>query len=105
MRKYGYVQQIIEEFDKSPDMVRVIFIKDLFYSNANSCRCAYRRAIKNLGCNIKTRVINGDLYLIKIQNPNWTAESNGLTCIPCSNRYPSKACSTCVNGNNFTFAE
>ena len=101
MRKYGYVQQIIEEFQKSPDVIKVVAIPDSAYANTNSARCAYRRAIKTLKYNIVTRMINGDMYLIKVQNPNWTVKNHNRMCFSCANRWPSKACATCDNLSNY----
>lgn len=101
MRKFGYVQQIVENFYNSEDMVTVVAIPDSAYANQNSCRSAYRSAIKRLGYNITVRIIKGDLYLIKVQNHNWTAKNYNRACHSCVNRWPSRACSTCDNLSNF----
>lgn len=101
MRKYGYVQKIVEDFQNSPELVKVLAMPDKAYSSPNSARCAYRRAIASLGYHITPRVINGDMYLIKIQNPNWTAKNYNKACYSCENRWPSKECSTCENLSSF----
>lgn len=104
-RKYGYVQAFVDEFNNSLDPITVVPIPEGTYSNPNSARCAYRNAIKTLGCDMVVRMIHGDLYLIKIQNPNWTIKHFNGECYACGNRYPSRECSTCINLSNFTFAE
>lgn len=97
MRTYGYVQQVIEDFWHSWDKMRVVSILPETYANANSARCAYRNAIKKLRYDIAIRMISGELYLIKVQNPNWTAKNYNKACFKCANRYPSKECAVCNN--------
>ena len=72
----GIAQQIVEDFHNSPDMCMVVALPYEYYANTNSARAVYRRVVKTSGYNIATRIINGDLYLIKIQNPDWTAKKH-----------------------------
>lgn len=102
MRKYGYVQQIIEDFQKSDRMIMIVAISNGTYSNPNSARCSYRSAIKKLGYNIVSRILNGDMYLIKVQNPNWTMKNYDRVCHSCINRWPSKECAVCDNMSSYT---
>lgn len=102
MRKLGYVQQVVEEFYQSGELVAVVGLLPETYANANSARCAYRNAVKRLGHNITVRMINGDLYLIRVQNHNWTAKNQSKACFTCSCRYPSKECTTCDNLSNYS---
>ena len=101
MRKFGYVQQVVEDFYQSKKDSEVISILPGTYANANSARCAYRKAIQRLNYNIVVRIINGDLYLIRVHNPSWTAKNYNGVCYSCANRYPSKACATCDCLSNF----
>lgn len=102
MRKYGYVQQVVEDFCQSDKDMTTVFILPGSYANINSARSAYRNAIRNLKYNnIALRVINGDLYLIKVQNTNWTAKNYGRVCVDCVHRYPSKECATCNMMSNY----
>lgn len=102
MRRFGYVQQVIEDFHQSNKEIITVFILSGTYANTNSARCAYRNAIKKLGYNnIAVRVINGDMYLIKVQNPCCTAKNYGGVCTDCVHRYPSKECATCNMMSNY----
>lgn len=105
MRKFGYVQQIVENFYNSSDMVTVVSIPDSSYANQNSCRAAYRNAVKRLGYDIAVRMIKGNLYLIKVKCSNWAAKNYGGACYSCANRWPSKACSTCNSLSSFAKTE
>ena len=95
MRKFGYVQQVVEGFYQSDKDVMIVSLLPRTYANTNSARCAYRNAIKKLGYNIAVRIINGDMYLIRIHYPNWTARSYSGNCCDCIHPYPSKECATC----------
>ena len=96
MRKFGYVQQVVEDFYQSGKDVIIVSILPETYANTNSARCAYRNAIKKLGYNnIAVRVINGDMYLIRVHNTHWTAKNYDGVCFNCIHRYPSKECATC----------
>ena len=101
MRKFGYVQQVVEDFYQSDKDMVIVSILPETYASINSARCAYRNAIKKLNYNIAVRVINGDMYLIRIQNPNWTAKNYGGVCNDCVHRYPSKKCATCNMMSNY----
>lgn len=102
MRKFGYVQQVVEGFQQSGKDMIIVSILPETYANTNSARCAYRNAIKKLGYNnIAVRVINGDMYLIRVQNPSWTAKNYGGVCADCVHRYPSKECATCNMMSNY----
>ena len=102
MRKFGYVQQVVEDFHQSDKEMVIVSILPGTYANINSARCAYRNAIKKLGYNnIAVRVINGDMYLIRVQNPSWTAKNYGGVCADCVHRYPSKECATCNMLSNY----
>ena len=101
MRKFGYVQQVVEDFFNSEEQMMVVSILPETYANPNSARCAYRCAIKKLGYSIAIRMIHGDMYLIRVQNPNWTAKNRNNCCNTCGHRYPSSACATCKDMSNF----
>ena len=102
MRKFGYVQQVVEDFHQSDKEMVIVSILPGTYANINSAPCAYRSAIKKLGYNnIAVRVINGDMYLIRVQNPSWTAKNYGGVCADCVYRYPSKECATCNMLSNY----
>ena len=102
MRKLGYVQQVVEDFYQSEKDMIVISILPGTYANANSARCAYRNAIKRLNHDsIVVRIINGDMYLIKVRNIQWTAKNYDSMCFDCGHRYPSKECTTCNCLSNF----
>lgn len=102
MRKFGYVQQVVEDFYQSGKDVVVVSILPGTYANINSARCAYRSAIKKLNYNnITVRIINGDMYLIRVRNPNWTAKNHDRVCFDCVHRYPSKECATCSMLSNY----
>ena len=102
MRKFGYVQQVVEDFYQSNKDVVIVSILPGTYANQNSARCAYRNAIKKLNYNnITVRTISGDMYLIRVRNPSWTAKNYDGVCFECSNRYPSKECATCNCMSNF----
>lgn len=53
MRKFGYVQQIVEDFFKSDEQMIVVSILPETYANPNSARCAYRNAIKSWGITLR----------------------------------------------------
>ena len=97
MRKFGYVQQVVEDFFNSEEQMTVVSILPETYSNQNSARCAYRNAIKKLGYSITIRMIHGDVYLIKPKNSCWTAKNQKGACFTCARRYPSKHCAVCSN--------
>lgn len=102
MRKFGYVQQVVEDFHQSDKEMVIMSILPGTYATINSARCAYRNAIKKLGYNnIAVRVINGDMYLIRVQNPSWTAKNYGGVCADCVHRYPSKECASCNRMSNY----
>ncbi len=95
MRKFGYVQQVVEDFYKSDKDVLTVSLLPRTYANNSSARCAYKNAIKTLGYNIAVRIINGDMYLIRIRYPVWTASHYEGNCYDCAHKYPSKECVTC----------
>ena len=101
MRKFGYVQQVVEDFHQSDKEAIIVSILPGIYANINSARCAYRNAVKKLGYNIAVRVLKGDMYLIRVQNPTWTAKYYGAVCTDCVHRYPSKECATCNMLSNY----
>ena len=101
MKERGYVQQVVEDFYQSGKDIIIASILPGTYANANSARCAYRNAIKKLNHNIAVRVINGDMYLIRVRNTHWTAKNYDGMCFDCGHRYPSKECATCDCLNNF----
>lgn len=101
MRKFGYVQQVVEDFYQSNKEAIIVSILPGTYANINSARCAYRNAVKKLGYNIAVRVLKGDMYLIRVQNPSWTAKNYDGVCLDCIHRYPSKECATCNMMSNY----
>lgn len=102
MRKFGYVQQVVEDFYQSDKDMVVVSILPGTYANINSARFAYRNDIKKLNYNnITVRIINGDMYMIRVRNPNWTAKNYGGVCSDCVHRYPSKECASCNRMSNY----
>jgi len=102
MRRFGYVQQVVEDFHQSSQDIMIVSILPKTYANHNSARCAYRNAIKKLGYNnITVRIINGDMYLIRVRNTTWTAKNYEGACFDCVHRYPSKECATCNMLSNY----
>lgn len=103
MRKFGYVQQVIDDFYQSCGDIVTVSILPGTYASINSARCAYRNAIKKLGYHnlIAVRVINGDMYLIRVKDPCWTAKNYGGVCDNCLHRYPSRECATCSLMSNY----
>ncbi len=69
MRKFGPVQQVVEDFYQSDKDVMIVPLLPRTYASINSAWSAYRKAIKSLGYNIAIRNIHNNLYLIKIYYP------------------------------------
>lgn len=67
------LQTVLDEFMRSDALAVRCIIEPGEYSNASSAQSGYHAAIKRLGYPIAARVLNGDMYLIKI-NP--TKEDN-----------------------------
>lgn len=101
MRNYNYVRQIVKEFYESEDQIRVLPIPTGSYSTTNSGCSSYRSAISKLGYPIAVRLLNGDIYLIKVRNSNWTLDCGLKICSSCINRWPSYKCSTCEDACNY----
>ena len=101
MRKFGYVQQIIEDFYQSEKDCMVVSLLPGTYSTYNSGYTSYRQAVKKFGYPIAIRKINSEIYLIRIKNPQWTARNYTKLCTSCTHRFPSKECATCDNLINY----
>lgn len=63
------LQTILDAFMRSDDLAVHCVMAPGEYSSANSAQSSYRTAIKRLHYPVAARVLNGDLYLIKI-NPS-----------------------------------
>lgn len=62
------LQTILDEFMRSDALAVRCVMAPGEYANANSAQGSYHTAIKRSGYPIAARVINGDMYLIKL-NP------------------------------------
>lgn len=67
------LQTVLDEFMRSDALAVRCIMEPGEYSNASSAKSSYHAAIKRLGYPIAARVLNGSMYLIKI-NP--TKEDN-----------------------------
>ena len=101
MRKFGYVQQVVDDFYQSGEDLAMVVMLPGTYASADSARNAYRNAAKKLGHSIVVRIINGDLYLIRVMTPEWTINNCSHMCSSCARRYPSKECARCNKLSNY----
>lgn len=62
------LQTILDEFMRSDALAVRCVMAPGEYANTNSAQSSYHMAIKRLGYPIAARVLNGDMYLIKL-NP------------------------------------
>lgn len=62
------LQKILDEFMSSDAPAVRCVMAPGEYSNASSAQSSYHTAIKRLGYPIAARVLNGDMYLIKISS-------------------------------------
>lgn len=62
------LQTILDEFMRSDDLAVRCVMAPGEYANTSSAQSSYHVAIKRLGYPIAARVLNGDMYLIKISS-------------------------------------
>lgn len=62
------LQKILDEFMRSDALAVRCVMAPGEYANASSAQSSYHVAIKRLGYPIAARVLNGDMYLIKISS-------------------------------------
>ena len=62
------LQTILDEFMRSDALAVRCVMAPGEYANASSAQSSYHVAIKRLGYPIAARVLNGDMYLIKISS-------------------------------------
>lgn len=62
------VQKIVMEFHDSPDKVWRLSFKSHEYGNTRTAQTSYSHAIKSLGYRMKARILDGKLYLIKLED-------------------------------------
>ena len=65
-KKYNNIAALLEEFVSEDIPLAKLAIPEGTYKTIECARCSMVRAIKNMGLPIHIRVINGDLYLIRV---------------------------------------
>ena len=61
------LQIILDEFMRSDALAVRCIMEPGEYANASSAQSSYHAAIKRLGYPIAARILNGDMYLIKLE--------------------------------------
>lgn len=61
------LQTILDEFMRSDAQAVRCVMSEGEYANASSAQSSYHNAIKRLGYPIAARILNGDMYLIKLE--------------------------------------
>ena len=61
------LQTILDEFMRSDAQAVRCVMSEGEYANASSAQSSYHNAIKRLGYPIAARILNGDIYLIKLE--------------------------------------
>ena len=61
------LQTILDEFMRSDALAVRCIMEPGEYANASSAQSSYHAAIKRLGYPIAARILNGDMYLIKLE--------------------------------------
>ena len=61
------LQTILDEFMRSDALAVRCIMEPGEYANARSAQSSYHAAIKRLGYPIAARILNGDMYLIKLE--------------------------------------
>lgn len=61
------LQTVLDEFMRSDALAVRCIMEPGEYSNASSAQSSYHAAIKRLGYPIAARILNGDMYLIKLE--------------------------------------
>lgn len=61
------LQTILDEFMRSDAQAVRCVMSEGEYANASSAQSSYHNAIKRLGYPIEARILNGDMYLIKLE--------------------------------------
>lgn len=64
--RHTRLQSAITEFWKSPDRAVKCVFNPGEYVNAKSAQASFCHCIKRLGYRMKARILNGELYLIKL---------------------------------------
>ena len=95
MRYYGSISEDIKAFYLSHELAMKVYIPENSYSSPQSAACSYRSAIRSMRYPIAARILNGDLYLIKVSPAKQYTRSNKI-CKACPVRYPNKQCKTCT---------
>ena len=88
------LQSILDAFMQSDELAIRYAMEPGEYANLRSAQCSFSCAIKRYQLPIVTRVIHGDLYLIRVRYKAmpW--------CTSCLYQYPySEICHDCVQGN------
>lgn len=60
------LQTVLDEFMRSDALAVRCIMEPGEYANASSAQNSYHAAIKRLGYPIAARILNGDMYLIKL---------------------------------------
>ena len=61
------LQTVLDEFMRSDALAVRCIMEPREYANASSAQSSYHAAIKRLGYPIAARILNGDMYLIKLE--------------------------------------
>lgn len=61
------LQTVLDEFMRSDALAVRCIMEPGEYANASSAQSSYHAAIKRLGYPIAARILNGDMYLIKLE--------------------------------------
>lgn len=61
------LQTVLDEFMRSDALAVRCIMEPGEYANASSAQSSYHNAIKRLGYPIAARILNGDMYLIKLE--------------------------------------
>lgn len=61
------LQTVLDEFMRSDALAVRCVMAPGEYANASSAQSSYHAAIKRLGYPIAARILNGDMYLIKLE--------------------------------------
>lgn len=88
------LQTILDAFMQNDELAIRYVMEPREYANLRSAQSSFSCAIKRYRLPIVTRVIHGDLYLIKVKHKAmpW--------CTSCLYQYPySEICHDCVQGN------
>ena len=64
------LQQDLTDFQNDHDskVIKVIFAEGEYKGGTRSAQTSYHNAIKRMGLHMKARVLDGELYLIKLED-------------------------------------